>query len=103
MADRQGFANFLGVSVSRIDQDVEQIAHPKERLLSLAASARKELRSDLLPRKGARSGQGLGYNLRLCEFVQKHWNVGRAIANADSLARAVRDIARLEQLSHQDT
>lgn len=98
LADRDGIARFLGVSRARVPGNVEQISQPKEALLALARGARRELREDLLPRKGSQAVQGLGYNLRMGQFVGEHWNIDQARMGSDSLDRAIKRICSLREL-----
>lgn len=94
MADRENFADFLSVPLSRIPQDVEQIDHPKEFLMQLAKRAPRDVRSDLIRIEGSRTLQGLGYNSRLGQFVAERWNIRNAADCSPSLRRAVADLAR---------
>jgi hypothetical protein len=94
LADRDGLASFLNISVARIQRDPDAISDPKAYLLRLAEGAPSELRRDLLPPKGAAASQGLGYNARLKRFVDGDWSIERAAQSSDSLARARKAIAR---------
>ena len=76
MADRRGIANFLSIPLSRIPADTDAIPKPKEFLVSLARLSRKtQLRADIVPKPGATSKVGPGYNSRIGEFVRTHWNI----------------------------
>lgn len=88
MADHSAFAAFLGISPARIERNIEDIPLPKEYLLQLAARARRDVRSDLLPCKGATASKGFGYNQRLIAFVRRDWCARRASETAPSLLRA---------------
>ena len=90
MADREGMAGFLSIPPSRIPLDTDALTHPKEFLVSLARSSNKaRLRADLVPKPGATSKVGPGYNARLGEFVRLHWNVERASQASNSLKRTL--------------
>jgi len=90
MADRRGVADLLAIPLSRIPGDTDTIPHPKEFLVSLARKSRKTgLREELVPRLGATSKVGPGYNSRLGEFIRSAWDIGRAGATSDSLRRTV--------------
>ncbi len=90
MADREGVADLLSIPLSRIPHDTDTIAHPKEFLVTLARKSRKKsLREELVPRPGATSKVGPGYNSRLGEFVRTAWNIGRASATSNSLKRTL--------------
>ena len=96
MADRRGIARFLSIPLSRIPTDIEAIPKPKEFLVSLARLSKKtQLRADIVPKPGATSKVGPGYNSRIGEFVRTHWNIERASAVSNSLKRT---LARLRTL-----
>ncbi|MDR5782626.1 hypothetical protein QCE63_24785 [Caballeronia sp. LZ065] len=96
LADHIGFSKFAVVSKDLFPAQPETDADPKQRLLSLVKkSKRRELRDEMLPGKGATSPVGLGYNVHMTDFVRNHWSVGRAVARAPSLARAVPRVAAL--------
>lgn len=90
MADRKGIASFLSIPLSRIPLDTDALMYPKESLVSLARSSNKaRLRADLVPKPGATSKVGPGYNLRLAEFIRLHWDVERASQVSNSLKRTL--------------
>lgn len=90
MADQKGVATLLSIPLSRIPLDTDAIPHPKEFLVSLARRSNKTgLRTELVPRPGATSKVGPGYNLRLGEFVRLHWNIERASQVSNSLQRTL--------------
>jgi hypothetical protein len=93
LADREAMAAFLRVPVGQIARNSEEINDPKRYLLDLAKTAPKSLRDDLLPKCGERSSQGYGYNIRMCEFVERSWSSRRAVENNESLRRAVRRLS----------
>ena len=89
MADRIAMANFLGISVAKIQRGIEDIENPKEHLLNLAKLGKRSLQKDLLPQKGAVSSQGFGYNARMIDFVSNHWSPVRAGELSQSLQRTL--------------
>ena len=89
MADRERFADFLGVSQAKIERDTETIADPKRRLLELARGARRNIRRGLLPAPGAAAAQGFEYNTLLGTFVADTWRPAAASENNNSLRRAI--------------
>lgn len=90
MADQKGIARFLSLPSGRIPLDTDALSHPKEFLVSLARRSRsKRLRVDLIPRPGATSKVGPGYNQRLQEFVRLHWDIERASQVSRSLKRTL--------------
>ena len=96
MADRRGIAHFLSIPLTRIPTDTDAIPKPKEFLVSLARLSKKtQLRTDIVPKPGATSKVGPGYNSRIGEFVRTHWNIERASTVSNSLKRT---LARLRTL-----
>jgi hypothetical protein len=89
MADRQEFAEFLGISSQKIPADVEGLADPKRHLLRLAGAAKREVRRELVPRTGSLASQGFGYNDLLAQFVVERWSSERAAQNSASLNKAI--------------
>jgi hypothetical protein len=97
MADRLHFSNFLGVSENLFPENPETLLDPKATLVKVARGARRELRSDLVPGRGVKAKQGIGYNEVLCSFVEETWDCRRASQNSDSLRRACQ---RLSEVAH---
>jgi hypothetical protein len=97
LADRDGIAEFLGVAVGRIDDDIEnQVLHPKEYVIQLVQkSSKREVKFDILPAKGSQSKTGLGYNDRLTEFVKTSWQPLVAAGRSRSLERAINKLRAL--------
>ena len=89
IADRNGFAKFLGISPAKISNDIEAIPDPKKYLLHLAEKAKAKVKQDLLPRKGTLAIQGFGYNERLTEFVEEFWSPDSAGAASPSLSKTI--------------
>jgi hypothetical protein len=89
MADRERFADFLGISKNFIPEQTDTIADPKKLLLELASKSRnRRLRDDIVPRPGDKRRIGPDYNGRLGEFVHKSWRADVAHAHSTSLAKA---------------
>jgi hypothetical protein len=90
LADREGLARFLGISVARVPVDVEAQPDPKETLIQLARMSRKKfMRDDLCPRRNSTSKVGPNYNPRLASFVDTDWDLGAARLNSQSLDRTI--------------
>ncbi|NKK76677.1 DUF4276 family protein [Rhizobium leguminosarum] len=100
MADRAHFSDFLGVTQNLLPRDPETLADPKAALVNIARRSKREIRSDLVPGRGVRAKQGIGYNEVLCDFVEKIWDCRRASHNSDSLRRACQ---RLAEIAHHIT
>jgi hypothetical protein len=96
LADRDGMANLLGISPKKIPPNPETLDDPKRFLLNLARIAKREVRSELIPAKGAVASQGLGYNRLLSSFVFGDWKINEAIHRSASLSKAV---FRLQELA----
>lgn len=91
LADRAGFAKWASVPVSRIPDDVEAIAQPKEQLIAIVRkSRRREWRDAIVPRPGSDQREGPAYTSVLTEFVASDWDVEAAASVAPSLDRALR-------------
>jgi hypothetical protein len=91
LADRVGFAKFLGISLDLVTTDVDKIDDPKRYLIELAKrSRRRTIREDLVPRIGSTAKQGPAYNDRLISFVRTNWDHSAAKENSPSLERTVR-------------
>lgn len=89
LADREGFAEFLGISVTKMSLQPDQITDPKQSLINLARrSRRRTLRESIVPRQGSTAAQGPDYNGCLGEFVRNHWNHNSAVKCSPSLTRA---------------
>jgi hypothetical protein len=90
LADKQNFADFLGIRSALIPDDVEAIPDPKRELIQLVRKARRrELREDICPPANSTRTVGPNYNSRLSAFVQQHWNPNTARERARSLARTI--------------
>lgn len=89
MADREGFASFLGISAHHIPEVTDTVADPKKLLLQLASKSRKrDLRDDLVPRPGDKRTIGPDYNGRLAEFLHTSWRARRAETVSPSFHKA---------------
>ena len=95
LADHLAMKSLLGNRVN-VPRDPDNIRDPKECLLHLAQGAPRDVKRDLLTERGAIASRGLGYNQRLCDYVNTSWNPTRAAERSDSLNRVV---GRLEQLT----
>lgn len=95
LADHEAIRFLIG-SRGRLPQNPDALENPKQSLLQLAKSAKRDIREDLVVETGTVASQGIGYNARLGLFVQSHWSPTRAAERSSSLRRA---IARLEELA----
>jgi hypothetical protein len=89
LADREGFADFLGINANLIPLQPDQIVDPKQTLVNLARrSRRRALRESIVPRRGSTAVQGPDYNGCLGEFVRNRWSHNEASGRSPSLSRA---------------
>lgn len=92
-ADREAFANFLGIRVQLIPDPVDQIDDPKRLLIHLASQSKnRELREAIVPSPRSTSQIGKGYNYTLNQFVTSYWRMEVAIQSSPSLKRTVNAI-----------
>lgn len=97
LAHREGFAEFLGISVSLIPGDVDELADPKQFLINLANRSRKRnLRDAIVPAPNSTAKIGKDYNGQLIQFVQQGWQVEPAQASSRSLQRAMNALMNFE-------
>lgn len=90
LADRDGFANFIGIKVAKVPDDVEALPNPKEALIQLVRGSRKkQVREDICPPHNSTRKIGPNYNARLGSFVTESWNPANARLNSRSLDRAI--------------
>lgn len=90
LAHREAFAEFLGISVSLIPSNVDEIPDPKQLLINLARKSKKRnLRDAIVPERNSTAKIGKDYNGQLIQFVQNNWQVEAAQVNSRSLQRAM--------------
>ena len=95
LADRQGFAGFLGISKDKIPLTVEDVLDPKQLVCNLANNSRKRsIKEGLVPRGSAK--QGPEHNALLGRFIDIDWDLDQACLTSPSLHRAV---LRIEQFN----
>lgn len=93
LADREGAAAWLGMSVSKMPVDVERLDDPKRALINLARRSRsRTVRVDLVPRATARIGPGYVDQVR--RFCRELWRPDVAALSAPSLARCLLYVQR---------
>ncbi len=96
LADRSGFASFIGVSRSVVPVDPDALVDPKATVVQLAARSRKRaIREAIPPAEGSRRTVGALYNPTLGQFVAGHWDPETAAQTSDSLRRCLRAVASL--------
>lgn len=96
MADPGSLASFLGVGLTRIPKDPEQLDDPKREMVNLARLSRRPLvRKDMVPREGSGRSVGPAYASRLIEYVQTSWQPELASKQSESLRRAITCLRRM--------
>jgi hypothetical protein len=92
IADREGFAGFLGISSANIPRDPDALLDPKAEVFRLAKKSRsRSLKEDILPT--AQSRVGPGYNDALPKFIRNGWNAESAREHSPSLDKALSALA----------
>jgi hypothetical protein len=93
LADRTSLSRFLGVRKSKIPHHPEELDDPKAALIECARNSPKEsLKNALIPDDPTVRDQGPAYTIRMERFIQKQWNLERALQNTESLRRCVRAV-----------
>ncbi|WP_333438429.1 hypothetical protein [Microcoleus sp. D2_18a_D3] len=97
LAHREGFAQFLGISVDLIPGDADRIPDPKQLLINLAKKSKKRnLREAIVPDRNSTAKIGKDYNGQLIHFVNQSWQVASAQTNSPSLKRAMNAIVNFQ-------
>jgi hypothetical protein len=104
LADRERIASFLAIATARLPHDVEAQANPKRALVSLAAASRRRaIREDMVPRPGSGRTVGPAYVSRLIEFVSNSssgWRPDIAAERANSLLRTIASLHTLTEIRY---
>jgi hypothetical protein len=91
LADRSGFAKFLGITEDKMPKKPDELVDPKAHLIELARTSRKRgLRDDIVPKVRSTARQGPSYNECLVFFVRESWNPSQARQNSPSLERTLK-------------
>jgi hypothetical protein len=97
LAHRQAFAEFIGISVDLIPDDVDSVGDPKKLLIDLAKKSKnRQLRDAIVPAPKSTAKIGKDYNGQLIQFISSKWQADRAICHSRSLERAVNAIINFE-------
>ena len=97
LADREGFAQFLGISSVLVPAAPDQVNDPKQTLINLARRSRRStLKKSIIPREGSTATQGPDYNGCLGDFVRGRWDVNVARSRSPSLSRAWQRVMSFE-------
>jgi hypothetical protein len=89
LADREGFAAYLGISAANLPRDPDSLLDPKGEIFRLTRKSRSRgLRQDIIPEGLASIGPG--YNDAMPRFVRSGWNPETARKYSPSLDKALR-------------
>jgi len=91
LADHDAIRSMIGRS-GKLPDNPDLLPDPKQWLLSLALSAPRRIRIDLVQETTDSLKQGFGYSNHLCDFVEKRWVPIRASNRSESLRRSIRRI-----------
>lgn len=93
LADRKGFARYLGIAIESISLDVESIKDPKQTLIELTKKSRnRRIREAIVPGSKSDARQGPDYNGALITFVNEFWDIKAAMKNSVSLKKTVKAV-----------
>jgi hypothetical protein len=97
LADRDNISKFLGIRVSDIPLNPDEIIDPKALVINLAAKSKKSnVRKAIVPAHKSTAKIGPDYNGILSSFVQRDWSVNDAMKYSPSLFRACEAIKIFE-------
>lgn len=97
LADRDSIAKFLGLSLSDLPLNPDEILDPKALVIMLAEKSRKRnVRKAIVPARKSTAKIGPDYNGMLSFFVQSEWSLKNAIKYSPSLFRAYEAIKAFE-------
>ena len=96
LADRENFARFMGVAISKIPAYPEQEENPKRTVVNIARqSPKRNIKQNIIPPPNSTSMVGKAYVDELAKYVVQSWNLDNAASNSPSLQRAIRAIAKI--------
>lgn len=96
LADHIALRKLIG-SKGTLPVQPDNLPDPKQHLLKLAKQAPRRIREDLVKESGAVASQGMGYNVRLTEWVRSDWSPERAAERSPSLQRTRARLGEITQ------
>lgn len=88
LADREGMAEFLQISLTKLPLYPEILEDPKLTLVNLARTSRlKRVREALVPEPGSTAAVGRLYTSEIIQFINQRWDIASARQCAPSLER----------------
>ncbi len=98
LADRKNISQFLGVPMSKIGANPDDLDDPKTVLINLARKSKsKQIREDIVPPTNAVARVGPAYVSRIIEFSNEYWDPRKASKNSKSLAKCLLALEKLNQ------
>lgn len=92
IADRDAWADFIGIPAGNFSTQPDSLGDPKRYLLNvIRTKGKKKIHREMLPQGGGAS-IGPKYNEVLCNFVESSWEPERAAKISPSLDRALKAI-----------
>ncbi|NJL27831.1 MAG: hypothetical protein HC897_07995 [Thermoanaerobaculia bacterium] len=89
LADHEGICSFFKVKPSIVPEHPDTAVNPTQALVNLARRSRsKRIRDAMVPRPGLATSVGAFYEATIIHFGRDHWDLDRAAARSESLARA---------------
>ena len=99
LADRDSIAKFLGVRLSDLPLNPDEILDPKAFLINLAEkSIKRTIRKAIVPASKSTAKIGPDYNGMLSFFIQSEWSLKNALKYSPSLCRAYEAIKAFEPI-----
>lgn len=95
LADREAFADYLSVGLSRIPVMPETKTNSPKYIMRIARKSRKKVIKESIPPLGDTAKRGPDYNGQLSQFVIEHWDPERARLHSPSLDRTIRVLQSL--------
>jgi hypothetical protein len=95
LADRESFAQYLGLQKEQIPRETDLLDNPKETLFQIVKKcSKREIKNSILPMKGAKIGPD--YNGKLSQFIKENWKAENAQKNSESLKRIIQCLNKFE-------
>lgn len=96
LADQQGIARLLGISLRHLPANPESLDDPKQTLINLARrSRRSRIRQSLAPQPGISAVVGPGYTGVMSAFAFEQWDVEVARQHSASLDRCLTRLSEI--------
>jgi hypothetical protein len=93
LADSARIQRFLQIPEGRVPADPDRLTDAKQTVVNLARiSTNREIREDLVPRRGTTGRVGPAYPARLVEFAARHWRPKMAARRSSSLRRCIESL-----------